>query len=161
MAVPKFVVPSGNFTKVAEPEDVNGLWDFPEEMGTKGYSGFIYIIRDEIERKFYLGKKLFTAQVQGRTMESEWRKYKSSNTHLKLLLASDAVVKNDISFFCLEQYKSRGALAYAETWSLCHVEAPTKEEWLNKRVEKIAWKVTEGITDRHKQRLYDIVNWRC
>jgi len=47
----------------------------------------------------------------------------------------------------------------AETWSLCNVEAPTKDIWYNKRIEKISWKVSEQITDLHKGRLLKTINW--
>jgi len=84
-------------------------------------------------------------------MESNWRKYVSSSNLLKTMFGERP--KEEFDFVCLEQYEMKGALSYAETWTLCLVEAPTTEDWYNTRVEKVSWRVRERITERHKERL--------
>lgn len=136
----------------------NGHWKFPEQMGAKQYTGFIYVIRDPILKRFYLGKKLYrgTGKVN-KGVESNWRKYSSSSKLLAEMFKERPI--DEFEFICVEEYKSKGALAYSETWSLCLVEAPTTLSWYNTRIEAISWSVKEGITDRHKDRLTKILNW--
>jgi hypothetical protein len=127
-------------------------------MGGKESVGFIYIIRDTVLKRFYLGKKQYRGTGKlNKGKESDWRKYKSSS---KLLLE---IMKErpseEFDFICIEEYKAKGALAYGETWSLCLVEAPTTLGWYNTRIEAISWSVKEGITDRHKDRLNKTITW--
>jgi hypothetical protein len=117
-------------------------------MGTPGHVGFIYVIRDNYMQHLYLGKKLFN---------EGWHNYRSSSKLLKKLLAARPI--DEFSFICLEQYRTRGTLSYAETWTLCHVEAPTSNVWYNKRIEKVSWNVKEPISDRHKSRLAMVVDF--
>jgi len=134
----------------------NGHWMFPEKMGEVGYVGFIYVIRDNVLNRYYLGKKLFRGMGKlNRGKESDWKTYSSSSKLFKEIFTVRP--DEEFEFICLEQYKSKGALAYAETWSLCHVEAPTKKHWYNTRIEAISWSVKEQITDRHKLRLKEFI----
>lgn len=134
----------------------NGHWKFEEPMGNG--VGFIYVIRDLYLRRMYLGKKTyFGSGPVNAGKESNWKSYVSSSSILEALLRERP--REEFEFICLEQYSTKGALAYAETWSLCAVQAPTKPEWYNTRIEAVSWKVREGITDRHKERLERIVNW--
>ena len=138
----------------------NGHWKFPEQLMID-YSGFIYVIRDNILRRFYLGKKTFRhqrGQNKGKEMPG-WRKYKSSSPLLKELFAVRPIY-DEFGFIVLEQYKTKGTLSYGETWTLCHVEAPTNLTWYNTRIEKVSWPVKEGISERHKDRLSDVINMR-
>lgn len=130
----------------------NGHWDFPEQMGVGGYVGFIYVIYDNYLDKAYLGKKnYFGAGALNKGKESNWKKYTSSSKSLNENIA--ARPRNQFEFYCLEQYKAKGALAYAETWSLCMVEAPTSKQWYNTLIEKVSWAVREPVSERHKLRL--------
>ena len=132
------------------PDFDNGHWLFPERMGDG--VGFIYVVRDNYLRRFYLGKKLFRGHGKlNKGVESNWRKYVSSSNLLKTMFGERP--KEEFDFVCLEEYKMKGALSYAETWTLCLVEAPTTEDWYNTRVEKVSWSVRERITSRHKERL--------
>jgi hypothetical protein len=136
----------------------NGHWSFPEQMGEDIEAvGFIYVIRDNYMNRFYLGKKFLrgTGKIN-KGQPSNWRRYTSSSDVLKEMFSERS--KDEFSFFCLEEYHSKGALAYAETWSLCHVEAVTTPEWYNKRIEEVSWKVSEKVTARHKERLARIIN---
>jgi hypothetical protein len=127
-------------------------------MGGKESVGFIYVIRDNFLKRFYLGKKQYRGTGKlNKGKESDWKKYKSSS---KLLLEMfKERPSEEFDFICIEEYKAKGALAYGETWSLCLVEAPTTTGWYNTRIEAISWSVKEGITDNHKERLNKTINW--
>lgn len=133
----------------------NGHWSFPEQMGNG--VGFIYIIRDNVLERFYLGKKQFLGMgTLNKGKESNWKKYTSSSKVLNELIKERP--KEEFDFICLEQYKTKGTLSYSETWSLCYVEAPTNKNWYNTLIEKVSWTVKEPITDRHKERLAKAIN---
>lgn len=128
----------------------NGHWLFEEQMG-KGV-GFVYVIRDNILNRFYLGKKLYYGMgALNKGKESNWKKYSSSSKIISELLKHRP--KDEFDFVCLEQYMTKGTLSYAETWSLCTVEVPTSPIWYNTLIEKVSWKVKEPISERHKKRL--------
>ena len=131
----------------------NGIWDFPEQMGVG--VGFIYVIFDTVLKRAYLGKKSFTKTVKGRTLESDWKDYKSSSKLVAELLSNRPL--EEFEFICLEMYKTRGTLSYAETWSLCFAEVPTTRSWYNTRIEAVAWSVKEPVSTRHKERLLKIM----
>jgi hypothetical protein len=152
ITVPKILVP------LTIKRFNNGHWKFPTQMGGKEFVGFIYIIRDNVLKRFYLGKKQYRGTGKlNKGKESDWRKYKSSS---KLLLEMfKERPSEEFDFICIEEYKAKGALAYGETWSLCLVEAPTTLGWYNTRIEAISWSVKEGITDRHKDRLNKTITW--
>jgi hypothetical protein len=133
----------------------NGHWSFPEQMGNN--VGFIYVIRDTVLERFYLGKKLFLGMGSlNKGKESNWKKYTSSSKVLAEVLKQRP--REEFDFICLEQYKTKGTLSYSETWSLCHVEAPTSKDWYNTLIEKVSWNVKEPITERHKERLKQVMN---
>lgn len=137
------------------PKFNNGHWSFPEQMGNG--VGFIYVIKDTVLERFYLGKKLYVGTGQlNKGKESNWKKYTSSSKLLNELLKVRP--KEEFEFICIEEYKTKGTLSYSETWSLCYVEAPTNKNWYNTLIEKVSWPVKEMITDRHKNRLNAILN---
>ena len=136
--------------KPSLPKFNNGHWLFPEQMGKA--VGFIYVIRDNVEKKFYLGRKLFKTK---RGADTNWRKYTSSSDLLNLLLKERG--HDDFDFFCIEQYNTRGSLNYAETWSLCYVHALASDKWYNGQIEKVSWRVKELPTERHLKRLHAII----
>jgi hypothetical protein len=137
----------------------NGHWLFPNQMGDPAYVGFIYLIRDNYLKRFYLGKKLYYGSGNmNKGKESNWKSYITSSKFFKEVFIQRP--KEEFDFICLEQYKTRGTLSYAETWTLCFVEAPTNKNWYNTRIEQVSWSVKEPITDRHKQRLKDALNFK-
>ena len=134
----------------------NGHWLFPEQLGDG--VGFIYVIRDHVLRRCYLGKKQFVgAGKLNKGKESNWKKYTSSSTVLNALLKERP--RDEFEFIAIEQYRTKGTLSYSETWSLCLVEAPTSRDWYNTLIEKVSWPVKEGVTARHKERLQMVINW--
>lgn len=144
--------------KLVLPKFDNGHWHFPEQMGAKGQVGFIYVIRDKELKRFYLGKKhYFGSGKLNKGQVSNWRKYLSSSKLLAEMFEERP--KEEFEFVCLDQYKTRGGLSYAETWSLCLVEAPTTKNWYNTLIEKVSWSVNEPVTARHKERLQRLIDW--
>jgi len=144
-SAPKIVVPAFN----------NGHWLFPEQMGNA--IGFIYVVRDNYMERFYLGKKLFRVMKgKNKGKETSWKYYTSSSKLLAEMF--DERGDNEFDFICLDQYTTKSGLSYAETWSLCHVEAPTTKDWYNTRVEAVSWPVKEMVKDRHKARLERAIN---
>lgn len=133
----------------------NGHWLFCRQMDPKKYEGFIYIIRDNILERFYLGKKPYKS-ASGKP--SPWMHYMSSSSLLKAMWEERPL--SEFQFFVLDEYKTRGGLSYAETWTLCFVEAPTTLTWYNKRIEKISWNVKEPISALHKERLKEITCYK-
>lgn len=132
----------------------NGHWDFPEQLGQG--AGFIYVIYDNYMNRAYLGKKQFKGMGKlNRGVESNWKKYTSSSKVLNLLIKERD--RSEFEFIAIEQYNAKGALSYAETWSLCLVEAPTTDNWYNTLIEKVSWPVREQVTARHKERLAHII----
>jgi hypothetical protein len=121
-------------------------------MGGAEYVGFVYIIHDLLENKMYLGKKAYFVKRGSKKGDaSKWRDYTSSNKELVATLAKYG--KTSFDFYCLGEYKSASGLVYAETWSLCSVDAPCKTSWLNTRVEEVAWFIREPVTEAHKAEL--------
>jgi hypothetical protein len=143
-------------TAPKRPQFNNGHWIFEEQMGTKGYIGFIYVIYDKVLNRCYLGKKQFygTGQIN-KGKESDWRRYKSSSKLLKDIFKYRPM--SEFEFICIEQYTTKGTLSYSETWSLCLVEAPTSTMFYNTLIEKVTWNVKEKITDRHKAALQQLL----
>ena len=138
-------------------EHDNGHWSFPEQLGPP-YVGFLYLIRDNYMEKFYLGKKFFLGHGKlNYGKDSGWRKYKSSSKILKDIFKERPL--DEFDFIALEQYTTKGTLSYAETWTLCNVEAPTNDLWYNYLIGKVWWKIKEPITERHKERLERAMNF--
>jgi hypothetical protein len=138
------------------PRFNNGHWIFEEQLGGKDYVGFIYVIYDKVLNRAYIGKKHFyLAGKLNKGQESQWRKYKSSSTVLAEMFKERP--KDEFEFQVLEQYKTKGTLSYSESWSLCFVEAPTSKVFYNTLIEKVSWAVKEPISDRHKQRLVELL----
>jgi hypothetical protein len=131
----------------------NGHWDFPDKLDPASYTGFIYIIADNNNRKLYLGKKQYKGTGKlNKGLESNWRWYISSSKELSEQVKLYG--KENFDFIAIEQYKSKGALSYAETWSLMRVEAPSNRSvWYNLLVNKVSWVVKEPVTELHKERL--------
>ena len=139
------------------PEHNNGRWIFPEKLDPTKYVGFLYVVRDNYLERFYFGKKNYKIR-RGRNkgQEFNWRKYNTSSPLMKELLAERGY--DEFEFIVLEQYETQATLSYAETWTLCKVEAPTNVKWYNTRIEKVSWTVKEPISERHKDRLTRVIN---
>jgi hypothetical protein len=147
-------------TKRADYIDLpNGHWDFGDHlMNPRDMSGFVYLIRDNHSRKFYIGKKSYRGKGKlNKGKESNWKWYISSSKELSKSI--QICGKEGFDFYCIEEYKYTGSVSFAETWSLCHVEALTnRDRWHNGLVGKVSWTVKEAVSDRHKFRLTKILS---
>jgi hypothetical protein len=136
----------------------NGHWMFPEQLDFKKAQGFIYVIRRVSTGQIYIGKKNFRSGAKkdfGR--QSNWRSYTSSSKDVNTLI--ETFGKEDFRFFVVEQYYTKGGLGWAETWSQCYAEVASNHvKYLNRLIEKVSWKSTEKVTDRHKDRLTKLMN---
>lgn len=137
----------------------NGHWEWKDEpLASKGYTGFIYVIHDTVNSKLYLGKKQFVgAGKLNKGVDSNWRWYISSSKELSESIKANG--KDSFRFIAIEQYKSKGALSYAETWSLLFAQTPVyRHKWYNVLINKISWTVREPPTQRHKMNLRAIMD---
>ena len=128
----------------------NGHWTFDKQMGLDGHHGFIYLIINNESGRKYLGKKQYKGTGKINKGEvSNWPWYISSSTELSADIKKYG--KSSFDFICLEEYKTKGGLAWAETWSLCHVEVSTNQDlWYNRDIGAVRWISKESVTDKHK-----------
>jgi len=135
---------------------MNGHWQFPEQMGASDKLGFIYVVRDNYLKRFYLGKKHFRGLGKVNSdKESNWKTYRSSSKTLEEHFKFRPI--EEFEFICLEQYETKGTLSYSETWSLCLVEVPMTKTWYNTLIPEVSWSCREEITQRHKDRLKKVM----
>ena len=132
-------------------------WETGELLGSKDYTGFIYVIRDVLNNRLYLGKKQYRGSGKiNKGQESNWRWYISSSNELSETVKARG--KQGFEYYAIEEYRAKGALSYAETWSLCYVEAPVYPElWYNRLINKVSWTVREPVTERHIRRLNMVI----
>ncbi len=133
-------------------------WESGELLGREGYIGFIYVIRDVLNNRLYLGKKQYrgTGKIN-KGQESNWRWYISSSNELSETVKARG--KAGFEYYAIEEYKAKGALSFAETWSLCYAQTPVHpHRWYNKLINKVSWPVREPITERHIRRLDMLIN---
>lgn len=133
-------------------------WDQTDMLGTGKNTGFIYVICDLVESRLYLGKKQFVGAGKiNKGQQSNWQWYISSSTELSASVKMNG--KENFRFVAIEQYKSKGALSYAEVWSLLHVQSPVfKHKWYNILINKVSWRVSEPPTQRHRERLHKLMD---
>ncbi len=143
--------------------ELNGHWEFPEQMYTDNYIGFVYAMQNKLTGMKYIGKKLYAGMgVQNKGVESNWKYYCSSN---KLIDADVKVVRTAgfpaselFDFICLEQYRTKGGLSFAEVWSLVMAETPSNyNKFYNRLINGVSWAVRERVTDRHKTRFFEFL----
>ena len=151
---PSMIVKIKPSVRVDKDDRPNGHWQFPDKLDPSKYFGFIYLIKDRKTGKRYIGKKQYLGSgKKNKGEETNWRFYVSSCNGLKDELA---LRYEDFDFIVLEQYKIRGSLGHAETYSISAVEALAQPEiWYNGLINKVSWRVKERITERHKKRLIE------
>jgi hypothetical protein len=131
-----------------------GHWNFyPRNFEPDIAVGFIYMIVDKDTHEKYIGRKWFRGRGKfNKGVESAWRQYTSSSTEINRRIMEKS--KDRFDFIIIEQYSTIGGLAFAEVWSQVFCETPSNNsEFMNRLIDKISWKVTEPVTDRHKRRL--------
>jgi hypothetical protein len=138
----------------------NGHWLFDEPMGGPEYIGFVYALRNKADGTMYLGQKLYRSQGAA-TMgkESNWKYYFTSNKMIdatvRYLQQNNIPPSSIFQLVCLEQYKTKGCLSFAETWILCMAEVPCyRKLFHNTLINGVSWPCNkEQLTDRMKVRL--------
>ncbi len=131
-----------------------GHWDHTGlELDPDSAVGFVYLIVYKETNQKYIGKKNFKGRGKlNKGKESNWKVYTSSSKYLVDLIKEKG--KDQFEFIILDQYKTTGGLSFAETWSQVVSETPSNnDEFMNRFIDKVTWKVTEPVTDRHKRRL--------
>lgn len=123
------------------------------KLDPKNAVGFVYLIIEKETNRIYIGKKNFTGRGKLNKGEpSNWKTYTSSSNYLKELMSIKGTEAFD--FFILEQYYTVGGLSWAETWTQTVCEVPSNNSrFFNRFIDKVSWKVTEPVTERHRRRL--------
>ena len=123
-----------------------GHWKGPAEP--EGNLGFVYIISGH--GRFYVGRK-FYRPLKGKHKGKEnprWKTYMGSNKSLLHDIIDRG--KDGYRFEIIENYPRFHSLAWAEIWTLCHLEALTDPRFYNSSLDKLYGRPKEGITERHK-----------
>jgi hypothetical protein len=136
----------------------NGHWSFCEQIPFTTASGFVYLIRNKINCMMYIGKKNFRgAGKLNKGKQSNWRAYTGSSKQVNEDI--EKLGKENFEFYILEWYINKGSVSYAEAWSQHYAEIPTNnDKFYNRFIDKVSWKVSEPITDRHKKRLKKLIS---
>lgn len=145
---------NGRVNRSAYDNMPNGHWEFEARMRMNKAIGFVYLIQDLNTGKSYIGKKFYETKGK-KAGESNWKWYIASCKALSESIQINR--KEGFRFICLEEYQFKGSVGFAETWSICYVQALANPDfWYNRLINKVSWVVKEGITERHKRRL-DII----
>lgn len=97
--------------------------------------GFVYVIFNVTNGKFYVGKKLFTKsktyqkdkKKKRKRVESDWKTYTGSNEDLNKDIASGHKITKVILKLC----KSKGSLSYFESKEIFDRDAIISENYYN------------------------------
>ena len=150
-------LPSASRTNRAA-QGTNGHWRFDKPMRQGKVLGFIYLVHDLVADKMYIGRKQYASRGSAtKGQESNWKWYTTSCDELEECIKING--KDEFIFYVLDEYKTKGGLGFAETWSMMNVELPYyKDYWYNTLVPKVAWSTSEPISLKHKQRLALIIS---
>jgi hypothetical protein len=143
--------------KHSKEKPENGHWSFPEQVPYTSASGFVYIIRNKLTGMMYIGKKNFRGTGKlNKGKQSNWRSYTGSSKQVNEDI--EKLGKENFEFYILECYYNKGSVSYAECWSQHYAEIPTNNHiFYNRFIDKVSWKVSEPITERHKRRLKKLI----
>jgi len=117
----------------------NGHWNFPKQMGTQNYCGFVYLVVHKASGRAYIGRKLYRkgGSKKSKTYghQAAWRNYKTSNKNIM-----EDIKKNGIGsfeFYCLAEYENKLDLHYAEVKTIMANDAIIKSEFYNNHSPEI------------------------
>jgi hypothetical protein len=126
---------------------LNGLPD-PQQ-----YHGFLYLIKDGISNRAYLGKKSYGGG-------KPWRSYTSSSKELNELIKEHG--KDEFKFIMLLQVKTKGALTYLENRLLFLLDVVHHDYYYNRNIAGRYYPVQEILDgwldepiETAVQKLYD------
>jgi len=93
-----------------------GHWASPFPMNYQDNFGFLYLICNNNTKKYYIGIKQYKIEGKKRHKnygkQSNWKVYKGSSTTVKEDM--EVMSTDNFSFFCLQEYKTKGGLKYGE-----------------------------------------------
>jgi hypothetical protein len=123
-------------------------------------AGFIYLIVEKSTGRKYVGKKNFRGRGRlNKGQPSNWKRYTSSSKFSNQQIREQG--KQAFEFIIIEQYYTQGGLSFAEVWTQVYLETPSNnEEFINRFIDRVTWKVTEPVTDQHKRRIDHYVKSR-
>jgi len=111
--------------KTYQQHEGQGHWRTQEPLIIKGLHGFVYIIHNTVDDKYYVGKKIFVHGGKkkyirkGRKVpnykhgtETDWKTYTGSCSELNDDIVSYGIYK--FSFTIIKVYSTRGGLSYGE-----------------------------------------------
>jgi hypothetical protein len=101
----------------------NGIWTHTEQMDTAKYYGFIYLITDLLNSKFYIGKKQYFSvkklpplkghkRKRTKIEEMDWRNYTSSSTYVNEKIGELGM--DNFEFEILTECISKADMTYQE-----------------------------------------------
>lgn len=117
--------------------------EFTEDM-IEDNVGFVYIITNLTNNKFYIGKKLFSKsktyqknkKKKKKRVSSDWLTYTGSNDQLNIDIKNGHQIKKHILHLC----KSKGWCSYLETKEIltrdCLLSDKYYNTWLSARIRR-------------------------
>jgi hypothetical protein len=111
--------------KPYQQHEGQGHWRTNEPLVIKELHGFVYLIHNSVDDKYYVGKKNFlhggkknyvTKGIKRPNYrhgtETNWKTYTGSSAELNLDISKHEIIK--FSFTIIRVYSSRGGLSYGE-----------------------------------------------
>jgi hypothetical protein len=94
-----------------------GHWRTSEPLDTSGLFGFVYLIHNVVDDRYYVGKKYYTRKgVKTRNYkhgtDTNWKTYTGSSAELNLDIAKHGM--ESFMFSIIKLYTTRGGLSYGE-----------------------------------------------
>lgn len=147
-----------------------GHWSCPFTFDPDEWIGFIYLLKDTITGRYYIGKKLFHSTTRKKVKnrvnrkkvvkESNWRSYTSSSKEINAIIEVDG--KDRFTFEIISLHESKGSLAYAEVHAIITqgalLEASNKDgvrKFYNGNISSIKW-IIKQPTEKEKQHRVDL-----
>jgi hypothetical protein len=137
----------------------SGHWDSTGiKLDPVNAVGFVYVIVEKETHRKYIGKKNFKGIGKlNKGSDSNWRTYSSSSKYVQELIREKGL--QEFSFVILDQYFTTGGLSFAETWTQIVCETPSRnDEFFNRFIDKVTWKVTEPVTILHRLKLEEVLS---
>jgi hypothetical protein len=111
--------------KTYQQHENQGHWQTQNPLDLSGLHGFVYLIHNTVDDKYYVGKKNFlhggkknyirkgvkTPNYRHGT-ETNWKTYTGSSAELNLDISKHEITK--FSFTIVKVFSSRGGLSYGE-----------------------------------------------
>jgi hypothetical protein len=120
-----------------------GHWSYVgADIDLSEYFGFVYLVINKTNNKFYIGKKQFWTYKKNsytKTGKAFWRSYKTSSVHV----IEDGKNGADLEYHILGVFKTRAWCNYTEAWlqmalrSITDRDSQGERRWYNNQVAPI------------------------